>query len=188
MPASGVGLRAHNRRAVLVLPPSSTGRAGPYAASLRGDGHPAAREVIAELWEQGVTPDFREPDGVRLGMSPASNSFAEVAGAPAVGRRAGVRRPQLRWPGPVAPRGSGSSGREGRGHPRPLPRPDAGAGCPPARRGQATPRCRSPPPPCPGRVEQFLRPHPPHVAGQRVDRRHPALLCSDLTSGQPIGG
>ncbi|WP_414467366.1 hypothetical protein [Kytococcus sedentarius] len=62
-----------------MLPPSSTGRAGPYAASLRGDGHPAAREVIAELWEQGVIPDFREPDGVRLGMSPASTSFAEVA-------------------------------------------------------------------------------------------------------------
>ncbi|ACV05303.1 aminotransferase class V-fold PLP-dependent enzyme [Kytococcus sedentarius] len=42
-------------------------------------GHPAAREVIAALWEQGVIPDFREPDGVRLGMSPASTSFAEVA-------------------------------------------------------------------------------------------------------------
>ncbi|QQB63751.1 hypothetical protein I6I18_12250 [Kytococcus sedentarius] len=35
--------------------------------------------MIAELWEQGVIPDFREPDGVRLGMSPASTSFAEVA-------------------------------------------------------------------------------------------------------------
>ena len=30
------------------------------------------------LWERGVIPDFRRPDGIRLGMSPLSTSFDEV--------------------------------------------------------------------------------------------------------------
>jgi kynureninase len=30
------------------------------------------------LWSRGVIPDFRQPDGIRLGMSPLSTSFAEV--------------------------------------------------------------------------------------------------------------
>ncbi|RZS40875.1 kynureninase [Herbihabitans rhizosphaerae] len=41
--------------------------------------HPAAREATARLWEIGVIPDFRPPDGVRIGLSPLSTSFAEVA-------------------------------------------------------------------------------------------------------------
>ncbi|TJY67611.1 aminotransferase class V-fold PLP-dependent enzyme [Arthrobacter sp. CAU 1506] len=40
--------------------------------------HPAFKHVTARLWEQGVIPDFREPDGIRLGLSPLSTSFAEV--------------------------------------------------------------------------------------------------------------
>lgn len=36
-------------------------------------------EVNGRLWEQGVIPDFRAPDGLRLGLSPLSTSFAEVA-------------------------------------------------------------------------------------------------------------
>lgn len=40
--------------------------------------HPSSRTVIAELWEDGVIPDFRRPNGLRIGLSPLSTSFAEV--------------------------------------------------------------------------------------------------------------
>jgi kynureninase len=43
--------------------------------------HPDARVVTARLVERGVVPDFREPDLIRLGLSPLSTSFAEVAAA-----------------------------------------------------------------------------------------------------------
>jgi kynureninase len=36
-------------------------------------------EVKDELWKRGVLPDFRRPDGIRLGVSPLSTRFAEVA-------------------------------------------------------------------------------------------------------------
>jgi kynureninase len=36
-------------------------------------------EVKEELWKRGVLPDFRRPDGIRLGVSPLSTSFTEVA-------------------------------------------------------------------------------------------------------------
>ncbi|WP_114905436.1 kynureninase [Ornithinimicrobium murale] len=35
-------------------------------------------DVNARLWEQGVIPDFRSPDGLRLGLAPLSTSFSEV--------------------------------------------------------------------------------------------------------------
>jgi kynureninase len=41
--------------------------------------HPRAREVVAELWKRGVIPDFRPPHGVRVGLSPLSTRFGEVA-------------------------------------------------------------------------------------------------------------
>ena len=37
------------------------------------------REITAALWAQGVIPDYRDPDGLRIGVSPLSTSFAEVA-------------------------------------------------------------------------------------------------------------
>ncbi len=40
--------------------------------------HPRMREVVALLWDRDVLPDFREPDGLRLGLSPLSTSFTEV--------------------------------------------------------------------------------------------------------------
>lgn len=40
--------------------------------------HPAFRDVTAELWEQDVIPDFRAPQGIRIGLSPLSTSFEEV--------------------------------------------------------------------------------------------------------------
>jgi kynureninase len=41
--------------------------------------HPRFRELTAELWSNGVIPDFRPPNGIRVGLSPLSTSFAEVA-------------------------------------------------------------------------------------------------------------
>ncbi|MCA1780767.1 MAG: kynureninase [Dermatophilaceae bacterium] len=43
--------------------------------------HPSSREICAELWSRDVIPDFREPDGIRLGLAPLSTSFTEVATA-----------------------------------------------------------------------------------------------------------
>jgi kynureninase len=36
------------------------------------------REVVATLWEEDVIPDYRDPDGLRVGLSPLSTSFDEV--------------------------------------------------------------------------------------------------------------
>jgi kynureninase len=36
------------------------------------------RDVAAELWRRGVIPDFREPDGIRIGLAPLSTSFTEL--------------------------------------------------------------------------------------------------------------
>ena len=40
--------------------------------------HPRMKEVVADLWKSDVLPDYREPEGLRLGLSPLSTSFAEV--------------------------------------------------------------------------------------------------------------
>jgi kynureninase len=40
--------------------------------------HAAFREVTAALWEQDVIPDFRAPQGIRIGLSPLSTGFAEL--------------------------------------------------------------------------------------------------------------
>jgi kynureninase len=40
--------------------------------------HPAMREVTARLWQQDVIPDYRDPGGLRLGLSPLTTSFEEV--------------------------------------------------------------------------------------------------------------
>jgi kynureninase len=43
--------------------------------------HPQARALTERLVARGVVPDFREPDLIRLGLSPLTTSFAEVAAA-----------------------------------------------------------------------------------------------------------
>ena len=43
--------------------------------------HPRFREAYRVLWDRDVVPDFREPDGIRLGLSPLSTSYGEVAEA-----------------------------------------------------------------------------------------------------------
>ena len=40
--------------------------------------HDSFREVVATLWQAGVVPDFRNPDALRIGLSPLSTSFAEL--------------------------------------------------------------------------------------------------------------
>ncbi|WP_194421605.1 kynureninase [Microbacterium abyssi] len=54
----------------------------PRDAALRGGhvtiGHPDFAEVTKRLWADGVIPDFRFPDGIRLGLSPLSTSYAEA--------------------------------------------------------------------------------------------------------------
>ena len=64
-----------SRHGVRVESPADPARRGGHITL----GHPAARELTARLWGAGVIPDFREPDGIRIGMSPLSTSFAEVA-------------------------------------------------------------------------------------------------------------
>ena len=40
--------------------------------------HADARAMTARLWHEGVIPDYRNPNGIRIGLSPLSTSFAEV--------------------------------------------------------------------------------------------------------------
>ena len=40
--------------------------------------HPAMREVVETLWERDVIPDYRDPGGLRVGLSPLSTSYDEV--------------------------------------------------------------------------------------------------------------
>lgn len=40
--------------------------------------HPDMQRVVADLWTQDVIPDYRDPGGLRVGLSPLSTSFAEL--------------------------------------------------------------------------------------------------------------
>ena len=40
--------------------------------------HDRMREVTAGLWQRDVIPDYRDPGGLRIGLSPLSTSFDEV--------------------------------------------------------------------------------------------------------------
>jgi kynureninase len=66
-----------------LLAPAGVVVASPRDPAVRGGhvtlDHPEFRAVTAELWERGVIPDFRPPHGLRVGLSPLSTSFAEVA-------------------------------------------------------------------------------------------------------------
>jgi kynureninase len=59
---------------VRVASPRDAGRRGGHVTLCRPD----FRAVTARLWECGVIPDFRAPDGIRVGLSPLSTSFAEL--------------------------------------------------------------------------------------------------------------
>jgi kynureninase len=65
-----------------LLAPLGVTLATPREASQRGGhvtlNHPAMREVNAALWEVDVIPDYRDPHGLRIGLSPLTTSFAEL--------------------------------------------------------------------------------------------------------------
>jgi kynureninase len=64
------------------LAPMGVSVASPREHTHRGGhvtvNHPAMRQVTATLWEHDVIPDFRAPDGLRIGLSPLSTSFVET--------------------------------------------------------------------------------------------------------------
>jgi kynureninase len=87
------GLAAVRRKSVVLtehaialadelLGPLGAVLASPRDAAERGShvtvDHPRFAEVTAALWARGVIPDFRPPDGIRIGLSPLSTSFAEL--------------------------------------------------------------------------------------------------------------
>lgn len=65
-----------------LLAPLGVGLATPREPERRGGhvtlSHPAMREVTTRLWREDVLPDFRFPDGLRIGLSPLSTSFRET--------------------------------------------------------------------------------------------------------------
>jgi kynureninase len=88
--AKAVALTEHAIALVDELLPEAT-LASPRDAHRRGAhvtlDHPRFAQLVPRLWEQGVIPDFRRPDGIRLGLSPLSTSFAELeAGVEAIAR------------------------------------------------------------------------------------------------------
>lgn len=65
-----------------LLAPLGVQAASPRDAARRGGHvtlrHDRMRDVVARLWERDVIPDYRDPGGLRIGLSPLSTSFAEV--------------------------------------------------------------------------------------------------------------
>ncbi len=65
-----------------LLAPLGVGLGSPRDPSLRGGHisltHPDARGLSQKLIEAGVIPDFREPDVIRIGLSPLTTRFADV--------------------------------------------------------------------------------------------------------------
>jgi len=65
-----------------LLAPEGVRVESPRDAARRGShvtlAHPRFAALLEPLWRRGVVPDFREPDGLRIGLSPLSTSFQEV--------------------------------------------------------------------------------------------------------------
>ncbi|NHN54566.1 aminotransferase class V-fold PLP-dependent enzyme [Calidifontibacter sp. DB0510] len=71
---------------VRVASPRDPHRRGGHVTIARAD----FRSVNERLWREGVIPDFRAPDGIRLGLSPLSTRYADVVTA--IDRLAGLLR------------------------------------------------------------------------------------------------
>ncbi len=76
-----IGLTSYAiERAAVVLPeielasPADPARRGGHVTFT----HPSMRDATAELWARDVIPDYRDPHGLRLGLSPLSTSYEEV--------------------------------------------------------------------------------------------------------------
>ena len=86
MPAireKSVGLTEHAiRLADELLADLGVTVASPRDAARRGGHvtlhHPDMQRVVATLWERDVIPDYRDPGGLRVGLSPLSTSYDEV--------------------------------------------------------------------------------------------------------------
>ncbi|GAA2073223.1 kynureninase [Microbacterium hatanonis] len=61
-------------RGVDLLTPRDAARRGSHVLL----GHPSFRAVTEQLWLDGVIPDFRGPQGIRIGLSPLSTTHAEA--------------------------------------------------------------------------------------------------------------
>lgn len=65
-----------------LLAPLGVRLLSPRNASQRGGhvtiGHDEFQRITEELWAEGIIPDFRFPDGIRLGLSPLSTSHEET--------------------------------------------------------------------------------------------------------------
>jgi kynureninase len=59
---------------VEVVSPRDPARRGGHI-TLRREGF---EKLLGPLWDRGVIPDYRRPDGLRIGPAPLSTSFAEV--------------------------------------------------------------------------------------------------------------
>jgi kynureninase len=59
---------------VEVVSPRDPGRRGGHVTLRR----PGFEALLAPLWAAGVIPDYRRPDGLRIGPAPLSTSFGEV--------------------------------------------------------------------------------------------------------------
>ena len=59
---------------VEVVSPREPGRRGGHVTLRR----PGFEQLLASLWDNGVIPDYRRPDGIRIGPAPLSTSFTEV--------------------------------------------------------------------------------------------------------------
>ena len=66
-----------------LLAPSGVNLTSPRSPEHRGGhitiDHPAFAGMVPGLWQEGIIPDYRNPNGIRLGLSPLSTSFHEVA-------------------------------------------------------------------------------------------------------------
>jgi kynureninase len=64
------------------LRPLGMGLASPRDPNRRGGHitvtHPEAKALTAELIRAGMVPDFRRPDGIRLGLAPLTTRFVDV--------------------------------------------------------------------------------------------------------------
>ncbi|HEV7961524.1 MAG TPA: hypothetical protein VGP57_03195 [Actinoplanes sp.] len=59
---------------VEVVSPRDAARRGGHLTLRR----PGFEKILEPLWDQGVIPDYRRPDGIRIGPAPLSTSFVEV--------------------------------------------------------------------------------------------------------------
>ncbi len=66
----------------LMLAPAGFELRSPRRAERRGSHvtvtHPEARRLCAAMTERGVIPDFRQPNGIRIGLAPLTTSFDDV--------------------------------------------------------------------------------------------------------------